>query len=76
MRNCLDYCAGRLRGIVENGKLMGELPKDFELEVIPIKVVRRVPAGAYIMTCEHRRNFLVRPTKETLRKYPDERRTH
>lgn len=58
---CETYCSGRIAGIVENLKLRGEISQGFEVEVKMLKGLRWIPAGSYVMTCEHRRDFLVKP---------------
>lgn len=66
---CTSYCAGRLYGIAGNLKLRNKLPEDFEIEVVPIKGIMWIPGDTWTAKCEHGREFILRPTKETQRKY-------
>lgn len=59
--SCVEYCAGRLRGMAENLKLRGEIPDDFRVQVRPVRLIARVPAGAFVAKCEHGRKFVVIP---------------
>jgi hypothetical protein len=60
---CWGWCAQRLYGIVDNLKLRGELPAEAEIEVISIIGLMYVPAGTYTATCQHRREYILRPVK-------------
>lgn len=62
--SCQDYCAGRLRGIVENLKLRGEVGEDFHVEIRPVPPgLSWIPRNSYIAKCEHGRQFLMREAR-------------
>lgn len=64
-KGCYDYCAGRIRGILENKKLLGEISEDFDVEIKPLnKRFHFIPPNTYVMTCEHGRDFAVREIKK------------
>lgn len=65
--SCADYCAGRLRGIVENQRLLGEFEDpDFDVEIKLLRGLSYIPKGSFTAKCEHGRNFLVKRKRSRL----------
>jgi hypothetical protein len=58
---CHRWCGGRLAGIVENLKLRGEIPPEFEFDIRSAIGLVYVPAGALEMTCQHGRSYILAP---------------
>lgn len=62
---CPDYCAERLRGIVENQKRLGEVSEDFDIEVRIVPKFGWIPGKTHVAKCEHGREFLLVEKKRT-----------
>jgi hypothetical protein len=56
---CWNWCGQRLLGIVENGKLLGEIPQDAEFDIRSAIGLAYVPAGALQLTCQHGRLYIL-----------------
>jgi hypothetical protein len=56
---CWRWCGQRILGIVENGKLLGEIPQDAEFDVRSAVGPTYVPAGALQLTCQHDRLYVL-----------------
>lgn len=61
LRSCAEFCAGVIRGRVENLKLRGEVCEEFSVTIRPIRSrLSFVWPSTVIMTCEHGQAFAVR----------------
>jgi hypothetical protein len=58
--SCTQYCEGRLHGIVDNMKLLGEIPEDSKFEFTLLRGLMFIPGNSYILKCEHGREWMVK----------------
>lgn len=54
---CAGWCEERLKGIVENLKLTGEVAQDYEVEFRPLAGLTYLPGNVPVMTCQHGRSW-------------------
>jgi len=52
---CSRWCEQRLHGIADNLKLRGEIPDDFEMQLVPVFGRTFVPKDTLTIRCEHTR---------------------
>lgn len=56
---CARFCGEQIKGFVENLKLRGEVPEDFEVTVRPVRGLTYVPGGSYQMKCPLHGNIFI-----------------
>lgn len=58
---CVTWCRGRLRGVIENQQLIGHVPETWQFEVLSVKQVAHDPDNrGFTVRCQHNKLYYLK----------------